>query len=272
MSDGAGAPPVLVLVAPQDIVNIGSAVRLARNFGIDDMRVVQPEVWDAYRIEGIAHHTADFIATITHFETLQDAIADCTYAMILTGRERAAKRRTLRPREAATELVARSAAGRVALVAGREDHGLMNDELDACQTLITISANPDYTSLNLAQAIAIMCHELWVARGGDALPFKAPRREAPPATSELLERTFNDWERALWGIEFFKTRLPESVMRGLRELLFRADLDEREAKLVRAMGIEVLRYLERHGAPVGRPPEGAVGAIGSGTSPRARES
>lgn len=267
---GAGAPPVLVVVAPQDIVNIGSAVRIARNFGIEEMRVVQPEVWDPYRIEGIAHHTADFIATIRHFDTLQDAIADCTYAMILTGRERAAKRRVLRAREAAVELVERSAAGRVAIVAGREDHGLMNDELDACQTLVTISANPEYTSLNLAQAIAIMCYELWIARGGDALPFKAPRREAPPAEGLTLERMFNDWERALWGIEFFKTRSAENVMRGFREILYRADLDEREAKLIRAMGIEVLRYLERIGGRISEPPGGFTGEIGSGTVPVAR--
>lgn len=264
----AGTAPVLVLVAPQDIVNIGAAVRICCNFGVAEMRVVKPEIWDPYRIEGIAHHTADFIAQVRHFDTVQAAIADCSYSVVLTGRERAAKRRIQRPREAAVELVARSSEGRVAIVAGREDSGLTNEELDACHTLVTIATDARHTSLNLAQAIAVFLHEVFAARGGEALPFKRPRRRAPRAPHEILEHMFNDWERALWGIEFFKTRQCDTVMRGLREILFRADLDDREAKLIRAMGIEVLRYLERQGAPVGEPPGGAQGRIGSGTPPR----
>lgn len=264
----AGTPPVLVLIAPQDIVNIGAAVRICCNFGVEEMRVIKPEIWDPYRIEGIAHHTADFIARVRHFDTVQEAIADCSYSVVLTGRERAAKRRIQRPREAAVELVARSAEGRVAIVAGREDSGLTNEELDACHTLVTIATDERNTSLNLAQAIAVFLHEVYTARGADAVPFKRPRHRSPRAQHEILEQMFNDWERALWGIEFFKTRQCDTVMRGFRDILFRADLDDREAKLIRAMGIEVLRYIERKGAPLGEPPGGAQGRVGSGTPPR----
>jgi TrmH family RNA methyltransferase len=238
-------PPVLVLVNPQDIVNIASAVRIARNFGIDRMRLVDPEVFDPYRIEGIAHNTADFVARIEIQPTLEAALADCVYTAVLTGRERAAKRRTMRPPAAARELVTQAAAGPVAVVAGREDHGLTNAELDLCQVLVTISTDPSHPSLNLAQAVAIMAYEIWNARGGDTVPFKPPRREAAPATSNQLETLFADWQRALWAIDFFKTRRSESVMRSLREILYRAELDGREASLVRAMGIEVVRFLER---------------------------
>ncbi|HEX6643270.1 MAG TPA: TrmH family RNA methyltransferase, partial [Gemmatimonadales bacterium] len=245
------APPILVLVAPQDIVNIASAVRIAKNFGIERMRLVQPEIFDAYRIEGIAHNTADLVERIEFFDSLDDALADVTFAAVLTGRERAAKRRVLRPRDAAQELTARIAEGPVALVAGREDSGLTNEELDRCQLLVTISTAPSHPSLNLAQAVAIMCHELWVARGGDAIPLKPPRKEAAPATHAQLEALFADWERALQAIEFFKTRQTASVMRSLREVLYRSDLDGREASLVRAMGIEVVRYMERTGRTEG---------------------
>ena len=83
--------PILVLVAPQDIVNVASAVRIAKNFGIVSIRLVKPEMeLDAYRIEGIAHNTADLVARITLHETLPDALADCMYAAVLTGRERSA--------------------------------------------------------------------------------------------------------------------------------------------------------------------------------------
>jgi tRNA (cytidine32/uridine32-2'-O)-methyltransferase len=247
--------PILVLVNPQDIVNIASAVRIARNFGIERMRLVDPEVFDPWRIEGIAHNTAEFVARIQIMPSLEAALVDCVSSFVLTGRERAAKRRTLRPREAAAELVGELAAGPVAIVAGREDSGLTNAELDLCRTVVTIATDPTHPSLNLAQAVAIMAYEVWGARGGEALPLKPPRKAAAPATSGQLEELFTDWHQALWAIDFFKTRRSESVMRSLREILYRAELDGREASLVRAMGIEVVRYLQRVGAPLaGAPP------------------
>jgi TrmH family RNA methyltransferase len=235
------SPPILVLVNPQDIVNIASAVRIAKNFGIEQMRLVQPEVFDPFRIEGIAHNTADLVARIEILDSLEAAIADCVFTALLTARERAAKRSVLRPRAAAERLVAEAARGPVAIVVGREDSGLTNAELDMGHLLVTISTDPAHRSLNLAQAVAIMAYEVWNARGGEALPVKPPRNRADPANSEL----FGDWRRALGAIDFFKTRRPDSVMRSFREIIFRAGLDGREASLVRAMGIEVVRYLER---------------------------
>jgi TrmH family RNA methyltransferase len=237
--------PILVLVNPQDIVNIASAVRVAKNFGIEQLRLVNPEVFDPYRIEGIAHNTADLVARVEILDTLEAALADCVFSAVLTARERAAKRRMLRPREAAAALIREGAAGPVAIVAGREDSGLTNEELDLCHALITISTDPGHRSLNLAQAVAIMAYEVWNARGGEDLPVKPPRNPAAPATSGQLEELFTDWARALWAIDFFKTRRPEHVMRSFREIVFRAAPDGREASLLRAMGIEVVRYLYR---------------------------
>jgi TrmH family RNA methyltransferase len=241
-----GRSPILVLVNPQDIVNIASAVRVAKNFGIQQMRLVNPEVFDPYRIEGIAHNTADFVATIQIMDSLEAAIADCVFTAVLTARERAAKRQVLRPREAAEALVERTVAGPVAIVAGREDSGLTNAELDLCTALVTIPTDPSHRSLNLAQAVAIMVYESWIARGGEHIPLKPPRNQSDPASSEQLEQLFTDWTGALWAIDFFKTRRSESVMRSFREIVFRAELDGREASLLRAMGIEVVRYLERN--------------------------
>ena len=257
-------PPILVLVGTQDLVNIAGAIRLARNFGTEQMRLVQPLVFDPWRIEGIAHNTADFVARITLHDTLADATRDCVYLAALTARERTAKRSVQRPRAAAAELAARAAEGPVALVAGREDRGLTNEELDHCHALVTIETTPEHRSLNLAHAVGILCYETWLARQGRELPLKPPRRAAQPAPSERLELLFRDWERALWAIEFFKTRRAETVMRSVREALFRADLDWREASLLRAMALETVRFLERTGTPfelpealrdVGRTPE-----------------
>lgn len=244
-----GPPPILVLVGTQDLVNLAGAVRLARNFGLEQIRLVQPVVFDPWRIEGIAHNTADLVSRITLHDSLADATRDCVFLTAMTARERTAKRTVLRPREAAAELVEHRGEGPVALVAGREDRGLTNEELDHCHSLVTISTNPDHRSLNLAQAVGILCYEVWLARTGAGVALKRPRRDAPGAPSERLELLFRDWERGLWAIEFFKTRRPEAVMRTVREICFRAGLDWREASLLRAMQLEAVRYLERRGAP-----------------------
>ena len=245
--------PVLVLVEPQDLVNIASAVRIAKNFGVDRLRLVRPVVFDAWRIEGIAHNTADIIEQIVIADTLDEALADTGYAVALTARGRAQKRSIMRPDEAAWELTARAEERPVAVVFGREDKGLTNDELDRCHALVTIATNPEYRSLNLAQAVAIICYECFLARTGGTQPFKVPRHRADPATGEQLAHLFGDWERSLWAIDFFKTRQPDRVMRGFRELVFRAEPDAREAALLRAIGIEVQRFLQRQG--VSLPPE-----------------
>jgi len=240
--------PVLVLVAVQDLVNLASCVRIAKNFGVSEIRLVAPECpVDLYRIEGVAHNTADVLERMTVHATIDEAFADLTYVQALTGRERTAKRTTLRPREAAVELVERSLEGKVGILAGREDHGLNNEELDRCAELVTISANPEYNSLNLAQAWAVMAHESWVARGGDRIPLKKPRHAAGPTTHGELEALFRDWEASMHAIEFFKKRQADLVMRGFREVIYRADLDAREAGLFRAIGLEIGHFLRRKG-------------------------
>jgi TrmH family RNA methyltransferase len=249
--------PVLVLIAVQDLVNLGSCIRVAKNFGITEIRLVRPECpLDPIRLEGIAHHAGDVIAALQVFDDLEEAVADLTYLQALTGRERTAKRTMLRPREGAAELLSRGTIGRVGILAGREDHGLQNEELDRCDALVTISANPAYTSLNLAQATGIYCYETWLSRGGDGIPFKPPRHEAPPAPHAELQALFVDWEASLHGIEFFKKREPELVMRGFREIIFRADLDAREVGLIRAIGLEIGHFLRRKGILPPRPPRG----------------
>jgi len=235
----------VVLHEPQDLVNIAHVVRALKNFGFRDLRLVNPREYDAYRVEGIAHQTQDILARVARFARLEDALADCVHVVGFTARGRAAKRNLQRPRAAAAEVLARAESGEVALLFGREDKGLSNEALDLCHRVVTVATDPAYPSLNLAHAVVLMLYELALARGDDARPLKAPRREGAPAPVAELERLFADVEAALSVIEFFKTRQAASVMRTVREVLHRTPLDEREAKLVRAMAIEVVKYGER---------------------------
>ena len=236
---------VVVLHEPQELVNIAHVVRALKNFGLRDLRLVNPREYDAYRVAGIAHQTQDVLARVARFDQLQDALADCVHVVGFTARGRTAKRNLQRPREAAGEILDRADAGPTGLLFGREDKGLSNEALDLCHRVVTIPTNPAYPSLNLAHAVVLMLYELAVTQGDDGRPFKAPRREGPAATAGELERLFADVEAALRVIEFFKTRQAEGVMRTVREVIHRTPLDEREAKLVRAMAIEVVKYGER---------------------------
>lgn len=243
---------VLVLWETQDVVNIAGTIRAMKNFGLRRLRLVSPVEWNPWRIEGIAHDTKDIVAAAELHDTLEAALADCTFTIAMTARGRRAKRNVGRPRDIAPELLARAAepgAGSVAIVFGREDSGLPNSALDLCHRSITIPTNPEHASLNLAQAVLVIAYELWMVREGQTQEFKAPRRDASPASIQLLETMFGETERALWAVDFFKSRQTEAVMRTLRSLAHRADLDDREASFLRAIAIEVVKHVGRlHGA------------------------
>ena len=245
---------VIVLWETQDLVNIAGTVRAMKNFGLSRLRLVSPLEWDPWRIEGIAHDTQDIVARTTLHESLPDALADCAYVVALSARERRAKRAMARPRDIAAELLERATAiqpgdeaATVGILFGREDAGLPNWALDLAHRIATIPTNPEHRSLNLAQAVLLMAYELWLADERSEPGFKPPRREVQPASVDLLEKMYADWEQALWTIDFFKTRQTEGVMRTFRELTHRSDLDARETSLLRAIAIEIRKYFERKG-------------------------
>ncbi len=233
----------VVLDQPQELVNIAHVVRAMKNFGLKDLRLVRPAEFDAWRIEGIAHRSGDLIKRIRQFDRLDEALADCTHVAGFTARGRTAKRNAQRPREAAAEITALGAKANVALLFGREDRGLSNEALDLCHRIVTIPTEPDYPSLNLAHAATLMLYELALARGAEARPLKPPRRRAGPASVRQLEELFAAAEAALDAAQFFKGHMRAGILRTLREVAHRVPLDEREAKLLKAMAMEVRKKL-----------------------------
>lgn len=233
------APPIVVLHRPQELVNIAGVVRVLMNFGFRELRLVQPREFDPYRIGGIAHKSDDFLRRVRQFEDLHSALADCVHVVGFTARQRTAKRNLQLPEEAVQEVLEDRELKPAAWVFGPEDRGLTNAELDFCHRVVTIPTDPAYPSLNLVQAVAIMAYEFFHHRG--VPPFKPPRRQAPPATQEQLERFFADARRALEAIDFFRHRNPETIMRTVREVVHRASPDAREIELARALCFEVMR-------------------------------
>lgn len=234
----------IVLDQPQDPVNIAAVVRAMMNMGLEQLVLVRPVEYDPARIHFVAHDSDHLVSRIRHVDTLDEALAGCVSVAAFTARHRAAKRRVSDARDAASALVARAGEGDVALLFGREDRGLDNSALDRAHVVVTIPTS-DYASLNLAQAVLIAMYELRLAAPEHVRPRRAPRKDAPPATSEQFERLFADAERALVAIDFFKTRNEHLVLRSLRSLTFRADPDAREIELQRAIFIEIVRAMER---------------------------
>jgi tRNA/rRNA methyltransferase/tRNA (cytidine32/uridine32-2'-O)-methyltransferase len=235
---------VIVLNEPQDPINIAATIRAMKNMGVSKLRLVNPVQYDPWRIEGIAHGTRDLVDQITHFDSLQSALADCVKVAAFAGKRRAVRWAVATPREMAVQFIETAADGNVALLFGQEDHGLPNEALDLAQLLVHIPTT-EHSSLNLAQAVMVALYELHIAAGDATRVLAPPKKEAPPAAQAEWEQTYADLARALEEIRFFRTRNQDNVMRSVRSLLARAEPDGRELMLVRAMGIEVLRTIER---------------------------
>jgi TrmH family RNA methyltransferase len=233
----------VVLVEPQDPVNIAAAVRAMKNMGVRQLRLVNPVEYDPSRVERVAHDTRDIVSEVRHFASLDEAIADCVFAAGFTARRRKAKWKLVSPRDVATPMLAAAAEGPVAIFFGREDHGLSNESLDRAHAVVTIPTS-DHPSLNLAQAVLIALYELHIAADASRT-IAPPRKDAPPASAEQLQRYFTDADKALATIDFFRTRNQELVLRSLRSLTYRAAPDAREIDLMRSIAIEVMRAIER---------------------------
>lgn len=235
---------VIVLNEPQDPINIAATIRVMKNMGFTHLRLVSPVQYDPWRIEGIAHGTRDLVDKIQHFDSLTAALADCVKVAAFAGKRRAVRWAVATPREMAADFIETATEGKVALLFGQEDHGLPNEALDLAQLLVHIPTT-EHSSLNLAQAVMVALYELHLAAGDATRVLAPPKKEAPPAEQAEWEQTYVDLEKALSEIRFFRTRNQDNVMRSVRSLLSRAEPDGRELMLVRAMGIEVLRTIDR---------------------------
>lgn len=235
---------VVVLNEPQNLVNIAGVVRAMKNMGLLRLRLVRPAEFDSWRIGGIAHRSQDVLDEAEIMDSLAGALADAVYVVGTTARARTAQRNYVRPREVAPKIVEHARDGVVALLFGREDRGLGNDALDLCHAAAIIPTNPDYSSINLAQAVLLLSYEVFLAAGEVEGPLPRGRRSTRPATQEEMENTYAALEEGLHRIDFYKAREPEAILRTLRTLISRAEPDLQEAGLLRAIGFEIGKYLD----------------------------
>jgi len=246
---------VVVLDHPKRLVNIAGVVRAMMNFGVGSLRLVEPDSFDPHRVEGIAHRSETLVAAATMHSSLAEALADCVWVLGSTARPRTEGRNYLRPRAAAHRLVkalepdvhggGQDAGARVAIVFGREDRGLTNQDLDLCHATVVVPTSPERPSLNLAQAVLLLLYEVFLAARAPRPPLAEGRRAERPPTHEEMEATYAALEQGLASIDFFKARRPSAIMRTLRTVIGRARPDLREARLLAAIGHEVRHVVNR---------------------------
>lgn len=235
----------IVLCRPFHPGNIGSAARAMKTMGLSDLRLVTPHQFPDPQAETMACGAVDVLEKTGVFANLPDALADCSLVVGLSARTRNLAVEARDPRVVAEELAGLARQHKVALVFGNETYGLSNEELGYCQALVHIPANPEYSSLNLAAAVQVMCYELRMAsltRDG------AGEGPVELATQDALEGYFQHLEQVLVEVGFLDPLNPGRMMPRLRRLYARARLEPTELNILRGILTETQRSLKNAAA------------------------
>jgi len=221
----------VVLVEPLYGGNVGSVCRAMANTGLEALTLVAPGALDMGEARMMACHAGHVLESRRECATLAEALADCVLAVGTSAREGLYRQHARTPREWAPLILEAAAQGPVALVFGREDKGLSNEELERCSRIIRIPTSTDCPSLNLSQAVLICCYELFIAAG----VYEPPVEKSDLAPAELRERMFVIWRELLLKIGFMEPDKADHMMQGIRRLMGRGALTEDDVRIM--MGV-----------------------------------
>ena len=221
----------IVLVETSHGGNIGAVARAMKNMCLEDLALVNPRQFMSEECVVRASGADDILQEASVHADLDAALADCTLVVGASARLRTVAWPQLDPRQCAGLVAERAAQGQqAALVFGRERTGLTNAELERCQYLVHIPANPDYSSLNLAMAVQVLGYELMMQRAP-----MAPPQPRELATAADMQGLFSHLEQALEDIGFLDPRKSDKLMRRLKRLFHRAEPDQDEIRILRGI-------------------------------------
>lgn len=227
-----GIAPAIILVEPQLAENIGMTARAMANFGLSDLRLVNPKNgWPKKGVREAASGATHVLDAATIYASVAEAIADLNHVLATTARERGQMKRVFAPDEAMAQVAAREGQ-RVGVMFGRERVGLSNDEVSLADAIVTFPVSPDFPSLNLAQSVLLVAYEWRRASGRGKIPFSGEML-SPPATREALISLFGSLEEALDGAGFYPPEKREIIARNMRDMLHRMAMTEQDVRTVR---------------------------------------
>ncbi|ASF14219.1 tRNA (cytosine(32)/uridine(32)-2'-O)-methyltransferase TrmJ [Shewanella xiamenensis] len=222
----------VILVGTSHPGNIGSTARAMKTMGLSTLYLAEPRCEVDGQSIALAAGASDILKHLVKVDSLEEAIADCSLVIATSARSRTLDWPMLDPREAGQKLVTEGITGPVAIVFGRENHGLTNEELQQCTYHVAIPANPEYSSLNLAQAVQIICYETRVAHLAQTAV--SQEVEEYPLSADL-ERFFVHLESTLSSTGFIIKNHPGQVMTKLRRLFSRARIESQEMNILRGI-------------------------------------
>ena len=236
----------IVLVHTTHSGNIGGVARAMKNMGLTRLTLVAPLDYPAPEATWRAASAVDVIESARVVDTLDEAIADCQFVVGTSARERRIPWPVQDARRCAERIVQHSESERVAILFGREDRGLLNEELQRCNLHCHIPTHEGYPSLNLAMAVQIVAYECRMMQldGQTALPEDA-EWDTPFATAEDMTRFYTHLEETLIDIEFLNPEAPRQLMRRLKRLYNRVRLDEMELNILRGILTETQKTAGR---------------------------
>lgn len=222
----------VVLVETSHPGNIGASARAMKNMGLTELVLVNPRDFPNEKAVFRAAGADDVVKGVGIVDTVDEAVADCQLVIGTSARDRRIPWPMLSPTECGQKVFAESAAGnRVALLFGREDRGLKNEELHKCHHHVNIPTGEAYSSLNLAMAVQVICYEILQARLAGKLP--EPEWDQPLAEADAMEHFFEHLERTLIQVDFHDPDNPRQLMTRIRRMFNRIRPDQMELNILR---------------------------------------
>jgi len=229
----------ILLVRPKFHENIGSVARAMKNMGLSRLIVVNgcsPLHPNAYKL---ASGAEDILERAEEFFTLREAISEMGCVVGTTSRGGKERHPLLTPETLAKKLIPLSLKNSIGLAFGSEKEGLTSDELFLCHLYVRIPSMESFPSLNLAQAVMVVCYELFQAS------LEIPKQPIQLAQAEQLERMFEHMEKTLIQIGFLDSNHPKRIIRVLRKLFGRSQMDDREVQILQGIWSQMDRYLRK---------------------------
>lgn len=223
----------IVLVSPSHPGNIGAVARAMKTMNLSRLYLVNPKIFPHVDATARAAGADDLLAQAVITDSLVKAISDCHLVIGTSARVRALPLEGLNPHQAALKIHVEPHAHEIALVFGRENNGLDNEELALCHCHVYIPSNPDFNSLNLAAAVQIIAYEINSTVGETASPIDV--KADFPATAAEMELFYRDLAQVLLLLQFLNPQNPDKLMARLRRLFNRARVEKLEFNIL--MGI-----------------------------------
>ncbi len=227
----------VVMVNTSHPGNIGAAARAMKNMNLSELWLVAPRSFPDDKARARAASALDILNNVVVVDTLEEALVGCEFVVGASARLREIPWPLLNPREMAEKMWALASLPEtqsVAMVFGRENSGLTNEELQRCNYLVNIPANEQYSSLNIAAAIQVLCYEIHMKVYLET-PIAELEAEFPLASNDDMERLYEHFEIALTELDFLKPDNPKQLMRRIRRLFNRSGVDKMELNILRGI-------------------------------------